>query len=1509
MRKIIKTLLLSFVLLLTGAVFAACGGNAPKIEDIYVDIGTAEYITVKHKSAWDPSEELVIKAKLSDGTEKTVDGEDCEFDGINTNTLGLQEITVTYGAYETKVDIMVEKYIEEIFVKSGSIDTEVNHNAVLDTTNAKLTLKYSDGTYGEISTGFDVSTPDTTTVGEKELTITYDGLSCTHEYEVVRELQSISVSGAYARQIKWGETYNYAPVTILAKWSNSETPETILNIPENSITKINTNQKGEQKFTVTYGGKTAQSEPINVYTILSALEYKDGLAESVKYKANGEYFDDVVVEAVYNDSTRVEITLDADNIVFTNDIGESVQVTFQYSETGVEGRIEKTDTTTFKIYEEYESLKVVPTNPQTANYFLTGTEFVKGNFKYYPEYTKTTGEEITDLDKIIVSAVNDDNEQKYVNLSYTENSVTKTTRVNIFFVESWDDVPTVEISTIEFAGDYDTRVAHNSTYDYSNLKLVINYTNGMYKEIPYADFDTNDVAFTQASTATCGSTKFIAVYGGKTAESDTITVVRTFVGVSIKDGTSISGTRVLWGTETFLDNVVLVVEYSNGTQEVPANVSALGGAANLVKPTYDAGTHETVISITFSYTATDCFENTTKTCTMENVTIYEELVGFGCEGVEVFEIVYGDTTYNDLDDLGVYFYYTSGQKITPHKRSEDPTEDTVDGYKIANKVDIYTVGKQFITVGYYIAIPINADAGLYMFEQVYTWSVNVEVVDKVLGYNAMVGDKVVYHYNDATIPTQNENKVTVEVGSTFDGSSVVLVPQYLSGNIAVKNEFIIKGDEGFSVNASLDTSSVGEKQMTLTYAGNPYQISISVVEQDANYTIIGVNLPRPIQIFNDTKANGLNEYTSTESTEKKGFEDVTQTYVVGNNNAFKFEPVVLVRYDNDLVGSVANYTFTAVVEKKIDNGQFEVTNEVTYDGSKHTFNFADATKYQDTDGGRVVYKITVTPNGTDKSVELVLKVIDAYNIYTAEELAIVDNANQKINDTDATGKWTEYKAAYLEKTGVDLNTNINGVVLHDNITITKDHVPAIHFYTESELVPSDPDYDLALGSLKDEQHDQGLQYLYYRQVENGQDFVFEGNYFQIDLSKMPLMVRADGRVNTTRSAITTHTTVFAFNGTVSAVASTDEMADVYINNLALLGNAKKSENSALSGGILGIFSTCANMNIYNNLVQKFCIGYKFAVHGDAPSKYEKAVHNLVRTNIFDAYNTMIYLWGINNFNIDACHLIGAGGPVMICDHVGNDEYTSAGGFITNVHIDKNLAELNIDASETSIIESWVAGTEGWFETYSGSGALAQQIKSYSKLFEDEEFGKTLLRDFKMNLVAVFKSGSAEGLTTSLIRGSFEDSSVDYTFNIHNTDNYIHMAKEIGLYDLVKAGAIQQTYQGLLQARDAGKAELQGLSDEQIQAMAPSYFAANVENTDDFKNTVVGYIREYASQGVFLVTDSGAVGFPGTDGWYSDQMINGKPSDASLVKSSKKYMYVYLFNGMGAIIELEDKAQD
>ena len=318
-------------------------------------------------------------------------------------------------------------------------------------------------------------------------------------------------------------------------------------------------------------------------------------------------------------------------------------------------------------------------------------------------------------------------------------------------------------------------------------------------------------------------------------------------------------------------------------------------------------------------------------------------------------------------------------------------------------------------------------------------------------------------------------------------------------------------------------------------------------------------------------------------------------------------------------------------------------------------------------------------------------------------------------------------------------------------------------------------------------------------------------------------------------ALTVHTTLFAFCGDRSNPEG--ESANCHLNNISLYGNTKKSEDATLSGGVIFVKSWGLNFTAYNNLSQCWFISYFF----EGPSEYDdKMVNTLNHVNAFDAYNTLLYVWGTRDVRIQNSTFIGAGGPVMICDHVSNNQTTGEGGYITNVK------------TTNSILESYVAGTEGWFNTYSGSGAIVQGIKAMNELVTSS--GNTLCDKSgqKINLIAVYKSGSAEGLTQSKIRGSFTDTDEKYTNGL----------------DLSNAGVEATKNQIIAQLAASG------MDQAQIEATL--------------------------AQMAILQTYNGAVGVPGTDGWLS-------APDSATFAAAEGYMNVYLFNGMAAVLGLEKAA--
>lgn len=721
---------------------------------------------------------------------------------------------------------------------------------------------------------------------------------------------------------------------------------------------------------------------------------------------------------------------------------------------------------------------------------------------------------------------------------------------------------------------------------------------------------------------------------------------------------------------------------------------------------------------------------------------------------------------------------------------------------------------------------------------------------------------------------------TIEQDSAFSTNGIVIMAKLSNG----KEQELNASDCTFS---SIDTSLLGTQTLIISYNTFKTEITIKIIAKAKGYTILGFNDPTFVSVYNRNKTT-QNEYKKTGSQGQKGFTDLNNEYLVGDDNVFVYSPVMQIKDSNNNPSELSEYKADIEVyvfdnntkEYKLLN-ETEKANYVSVDSTKHTFDFTEQAI-----GNK--FKISVLPSDMNETEELIIsasvfefKVVDGWNAYTAKDISLFDNLN-------ALDKWTEYKTA----NNIPLDIKINALILHNDISITDNDIPKAQFLGDDEVKPSDEDYDRAYGSLKDSyREDYGL--IYNRYLESGETFTIEGNYFQLSAENISLIAReiVNGNYPVVKEgeAITVHTALFGFRG----VENSANKAKYNVNNISLFGNTKKSETTALSGGLIFMKAQNADFNAYNNLSQCWFISYFFEGNNDYSDNIS---HVLEKVNCFDAYNTMIYNWANRDLSIKNSVMIGAGGPVMICDHTENNETTGEGGHITNVKV------------YNSVLESYVAGSEGWFATYEGSGALAGQIKAFSPMFA--EFNKTLTNASgeKINLVAVYKSGSVEGLSNSFIRGTYKVDGHETGLSLTNDQKYLEFAYETGLAAEIKQNVWSQLKAGAI-AQGADETAAEAYADANVYAQTMAYLNSNDTTAQGYKTQLIAGVKQFASQGMFMQTDSGAVAFPNSDGtWYKQASVNfdGTPN-ATKMSATKENLYIYLPNGMAAVLGMFDKA--
>ena len=592
--------------------------------------------------------------------------------------------------------------------------------------------------------------------------------------------------------------------------------------------------------------------------------------------------------------------------------------------------------------------------------------------------------------------------------------------------------------------------------------------------------------------------------------------------------------------------------------------------------------------------------------------------------------------------------------------------------------------------------------------------------------------------DDPVVKIEQANGVVTRIAQNaeLDTSAISVTVKFKSG----KTETVTSADLTFS---ALDTSTVGNKTLTITYKVGEkeftFNATIEVYDPNEAPTYVVMEYTDP-QFVTQYKTNSQleNAYTETGSTGAKGFTVTGNAYLVGNQNAFVYEPTVGVRYSNNQVGEITDHPAVYKVYLwETDAYRLLTADElatiVTIDENAHTLKFAT------TANGR--YKISVLPKDVSQdeldnidASEFEFTVVDGYNVYDAKDLSVLDNTN-------VNGKWNAYKNA----NNIPMDLTINRIILQRNIDIEANDIPSVHYWKTAEVAGA-TDEARVVGSLKDTT-DADTGYIYRRTLTNGATFRFDGNYFRISAEHLPLIVRERGASTSQEGdAITAHTCLFDFCGPTNGTQQTN----VRVENVSFFGNTKKTENYNGSGGVLLMKKDALTLTVYNSLAQGWNInfmseeGYYDAVNYPNFDP-ENIALRLVKVNAFDSYSTLIYNWG-GVLEVEDCVIIGAGGPVMICDHVDNNKTTGEGGVISTVIV------------VNSTLESWVAGTEGWFVSYDAT-ELAGMIKALNGIFVSENSAKVTILDnsgTKMNLVAVYKSSAAEGINTSVIRGTFED---------------------------------------------------------------------------------------------------------------------------------------------------------
>jgi hypothetical protein len=188
---------------------------------------------------------LIIDAVYDDGSSEAV--ENYTLSPPDMASYGNKSITVTYESFTTTFDILVVD-ISGIEVKTMPAKIEYPKGDVFDTTGLSILVKYTDGTSETKTTGFEVSGFDSSSVGEKTITVTYKTHTATFKVTVY-DLSGIRITSFPSKvYYKIGEIFDPSGLTVAEVRQDGTEKE----ITDYEISGFDSSTAGSKTITVSY---------------------------------------------------------------------------------------------------------------------------------------------------------------------------------------------------------------------------------------------------------------------------------------------------------------------------------------------------------------------------------------------------------------------------------------------------------------------------------------------------------------------------------------------------------------------------------------------------------------------------------------------------------------------------------------------------------------------------------------------------------------------------------------------------------------------------------------------------------------------------------------------------------------------------------------------------------------------------------------------------------------------------------------------------------------------------------------------------------------------------------------------------------------------------------------------------------------------------------------------------------------------------------------------------------
>lgn len=244
----------------------------------------------------------------------------------DNKTVGKFTVTVSYaGLTQTFTIDVVKKSVDKIEMKSNPTNTEVFVGKTMDVSGAKITATYNNGTTEDFDvTAAMCSTPDTSVVGKKTVTVTYNGKTTEFSINVVEpQPESVALKGVEGKSVKEGKELDLTGMKAVVKYNDGSSKEVVLT---KDMLSYSTSKAGKTTVKVSVLGLNAEftidvvaKKPVSMK--LSGTENKS-VVEGMKLDLTG-----ITAEVTYDNDTKEPVKVTEDMVSYKTDKVGSAEAT------------------------------------------------------------------------------------------------------------------------------------------------------------------------------------------------------------------------------------------------------------------------------------------------------------------------------------------------------------------------------------------------------------------------------------------------------------------------------------------------------------------------------------------------------------------------------------------------------------------------------------------------------------------------------------------------------------------------------------------------------------------------------------------------------------------------------------------------------------------------------------------------------------------------------------------------------------------------------------------------------------------------------------------------------------------------------------------------------------------------------------------------------------------------------------------------------------------------------